>query len=198
MEDLTGKRYGKLTVIKFSHKKAGKYYWLCQCDCGKIKAIVSCSLKSGNTKSCGCEMNKHSTIGERTKTHGQSHTRLHNIWLDIKKRCNSVTNQAYERYGGRGIQVCKEWMEDYMNFYNWAVSHGYNENLSIDRIDNNGNYEPNNCRWTTKKQQANNRRTNVYITKDGITKTLAEWSDILQENYFKLYSRYRKYGTLWV
>ena len=198
MEDLVGKRYGKLTVIKFSHRKGRKYYWLCQCDCGNIKAILSYSLKSGNTKSCGCGMNKNNKIGELTRTHGQSHTRLHNIWLDVKKRCSSKTNQAYPNYGGRGIKVCDEWLKDYMNFYNWAIANGYSDNLSIDRIDNNDDYKPSNCRWTTKKEQANNRRTNVYITHNGETKTLAQWVELYNMNYGKAYSLYRRHKNIFV
>lgn len=197
MEDLTGQKFGKLTVLEFSHRKDRKYYWKCQCDCGSFTVINGWNLKSGNSKSCGCvSKEKIAKVGKSNKTHGQSHTRLHNIWLDIKKRCISTTNCAYRLYGERNIKVCNEWFNNYLCFYNWAINNGYADNLTIDRIDVNGNYEPSNCRWVTKKVQANNRRNNIYIVINGTRKTLAEWAEILNIKYWTAYRRYKKYKKL--
>lgn len=112
------------------------------------------------------------------KTHGMSNTRLYNIYDNMKSRCYRKSNTEYKRYGARGITVCEEWLDDFMNFYNWAINNGYDDNLSIDRIDTNGNYEPSNCRWATPREQANNTRMTKFITFNGVKHSISEWADI--------------------
>lgn len=121
--------------------------------------------------------------------HNKCNTRLYSIWTSMKTRCYNSNHEAYARYGGRGIAVCDEWRNDFMSFYNWALSHGYNDTLTIDRIDNNKGYEPNNCRWTTRKQQSRNLRNNKNITINGETRCLTEWCNILGLNYYTVWER---------
>lgn len=121
--------------------------------------------------------------------HNKCNTRLYSIWASMKTRCYNSNHEAYARYGGRGIVVCDEWRNDFMSFYNWALSHGYNDTLTIDRIDNNKGYEPNNCRWATRKQQARNLRNNKNITINGETRCLTEWCNILGLNYYTVWER---------
>lgn len=145
---------------------------VCRCElCGKIKTIMACNLS--RTKSCGCAKLKF--ISEANSTHGESKTRLYRIWSLMKDRCTNPNAEHYDLYGGRGIAVCDEWLQ-YEPFREWALSNGYNKNLSIDRIDNNKGYEPDNCRWATRIEQANNKRTNIVITHNGETNTLGEWA----------------------
>jgi hypothetical protein len=156
--DLTGQRFGRLTVISFSKlNKHRQSLWLCRCDCGNEIVTRSMCLVHGKTHSCGCFQKEG--IVKRNTTHGLTKTRLHRIWWGMKQRCCDKNCRAYINYGSRGILICNEWHDDFLTFYNWAVSHGYSDDLSIDRINNDGNYEPSNCRWTTAKEQSNNRRT---------------------------------------
>lgn len=177
-EDLTGQKFGKLTVIErvINKNKTGSF-WKCQCECGNTTIVISTSLKKGLTTSCGCYRRE---VAKKTfSKHNKKYTRIYSIYKGMKDRCRYKTNDNYDRYGGKGVKVCPEWFDDFINFYNWAMANGYNDELTLDRIDSNGNYEPDNCRWVTYKQQANNTRRNNYITFNGETHTLTEWAEKL-------------------
>lgn len=148
--DLTGKRFGKLTVL---HRGVNgkKVQWVCKCDCGKVTTVQGINLTNGHTRSCGC------LISESNTKHGQWNTRLYRIYHAMKQRCYNSNCAPFPHYGGRGITICPEWKNDFQAFHDWAMSHGYSDELTIDRIDVNGNYEPGNCRWTTKTWQSFNR-----------------------------------------
>lgn len=168
--DLTGMKFGKLKAIKpiNGKLKGGRHKrWICNCECGNTIIVSSNSLVRGDTKSCGC------------RNHGKSKTRIFRIWAHMRSRCNDPTNDHYNRYGGRGIKVCDEWYKDFMKFYNWSIANGYSDKLSIDRINNDKGYCPDNCRWATAKTQANNTSQNKRVEYNGETHTIAEWSDIV-------------------
>jgi len=187
--DLKGIRFGKLVVIEKDENNKRKNYWLCKCDCGKNKSIFRGHLTANRIDHCGClSFQKKSAIN---KTHGETNTRLFKIWNGMRDRCRNPHNHSYSRYGGRGISVCTEW-SDFLTFKTWALFHGYNDTLSIDRIDNNGNYEPENCRWATNKQQANNKRNSQIITYNDETYSLSEWSEKLKIPIETLRARVRK------
>lgn len=173
--DLTGKKFGRLTVISHAGKTSyGENRWLCKCDCGKQKVIFGSLLRSGHTKSCGCLAREISS--ERLKTHGQTDTRLFEIWHGMKARCYRKTASNFRRYGARGIEMCDEWKNSFEAFRDWSISHGYADNLTIDRIDNDNGYSPDNCRWTDNHTQCNNKSCNRYITANGETHTVTEWA----------------------
>jgi len=191
--DLTGQRFGRLVCIKdVGRDKYGNVLWLCLCRCGKKIIVPTKSLISGNTKSCGC------TGKEKTKKRNTTHglclnkegkkTRLYGIWMRMKQRCLDVACSDYKNYGGRGIKICDEWL-GYKNFHDWAISHGYKKNLTIERCNNAGDYEPDNCEWITAEKQARNKRTNRFITYKGKKKILSEWCKILKMDHSLL--RYR-------
>lgn len=150
-KDLTGKVFGRLTVIEFSHMSGKHTYWKCHCACGNIHYARMDCLKSGLVKSCGCLNHDHAII-----THGKSNTKLYHVWASMKNRCDNPHARHYDRYGGRGISYCKEWSH-FEPFYDWAMSNGYADGLTIDRINNDGNYEPTNCRWITIQEQQSNK-----------------------------------------
>lgn len=194
-EDLSGQKFGKLEVVKFYEKRKRKtgtgyrIYWLCKCDCGEYTVTESDSLKNGKSKSCGC-----SRVESITK-HGMRFTRLYNIWHGIKDRCLCENATGYKDYGGRGIKVCDEWL-DFIPFSEWALENGYNDELTIDRIDVDGNYEPSNCRWADTKTQANNRRNNVIVEYKDKKYTMAELSEKTNIPYRILSRRIEKYETV--
>lgn len=185
-----GQRYGKLTVLalgKASNRSKDRM-WLCQCDCGNTKLANDMRLKNGYIRSCGCLVSQKAK--EAQTTHGLSKTPLYAVWRGIKARCNNPNCKAYSNYGGRGITVCDEWNNSFESFMEWAVSNGYNESLSIDRIDNDKGYYPYNCRWVDVYVQANNMSHNKRFSYNGETHTLADWSRILNVNYTSLKKRY--------
>lgn len=187
--DLTGQKFGNLTVISRYISGDGEVLWHCKCDCGNVVKISTGRLNYGNVKSCGCAKAKRTT--ERNTTHGLSGTRLYEIWCGMKKRCYNKNSNAYENYGGRGIIICQEWLDDFMNFYNWAMENGYSDSLSIDRIDTNGNYEPSNCRWADDKTQSLNKRETIYFELFGEKKPLKEWCEYAEIKYARAYQRYK-------
>lgn len=188
--DLSGQKFGRLTVRKFYGKdKYSHNLWLCDCECGGVAVVDTSALTGGKTTSCGC-WQIESTI-QRSSTHGKTHERLYRIYAHMKDRCYLSTSKTYADYGGRGVTICNEWLNDFQAFYDWAIANGYNDDLTIDRIDVNGNYEPSNCRWATMKEQANNRRITLKHTYKGITHTLPEWEEITGINYAHLYVAYR-------
>ena len=184
--DLTGKRFGKLVALRREEKNEGKTRWTCRCDCGTTKSIPLDSLRSGKGISCGCF--RKEVTSKNMKTHGKTNTRLYNIWQMMKTRCENI---EYARYAGRGIRVCDEWSE-FEAFHDWAVKNGYEENLTIDRIDNDGNYEPTNCRWATYIEQQNNTSLNVKTEIRGEIVTLAEAARKYNVNYSALYYRFKQ------
>ena len=193
--DLTGKKFGKLEVIGVHDTGSRKTYYVCQCDCGNVKVVRADSLISGATKSCGCIKKEQDKINlSANHKHKMSGTRIYETWQDMKRRCYNKQNARYDRYGGRGITVCDEWLNNFQSFYDWAISNGYSDDLTIDRIDNDGNYEPSNCRWSTAKEQCNNRGSNINITIGNATKSLMCWCEIFNVDYKKVYARYKRNG----
>ena len=195
--DLTGQRFGRLTVVKYAGvNSSSRAMWECVCDCGGKKITSGKNLKSGWALSCGClQRETRANNGKKNKTHGQKGTRLYNTWAHMKQRCENPKNDDYNNYGGRGICVCDEWQE-FEPFYEWAMSNGYNEKLTIDRIDVNGNYEPNNCRWADAYTQHNNTRTNTYVVYKGQRKTASQWSRELKISKCRLYRQLKNGKTL--
>lgn len=200
-KDLTGQKFGKLTVIKrvedyVQHNDRHRIMWECKCECGNVIVVRGDDLKSGHTKSCGCLKLEHTkVINER---HGLYKTRIYTIWKNIKQRCFNKKNRDYKNYGLRNILMCDEWTDKengFMNFYNWAIQNGYSDDLSIDRIDVNGNYSPFNCRWTTDIEQANNKRNNHYVTYKNKTQSLSRWCKELNLRYDTIKNRIYKGWT---
>lgn len=192
-EDLKGRRFTRLVVLEQAEDfigTNGRHYpqWLCQCDCGSDPVIKrGDSLKNGHAKSCGClhlEVSRSNFI-----THGDSYTKLYAVYRSIIDRCYNVNNKRFADYGGRGIDVCDQWKNDYGVFKQWAIMSGYEEGLSIDRIDNDVGYNESNCRWATRKTQQNNTRFNHLLEYNGKIQTIAEWAEEVHIKYDTLYAR---------
>lgn len=189
--DYSLRRYGRLQPLAFAFSRStpsgqDKKYWLCQCDCGSEAVVWAASLQNGDTKSCGC-LRKEMRAAKNHR-HGASGTAEYQAWSMIKRRCLNVRSNGYENYGGRGITMCARWLESFENFFA-DVGPRPSQDHSIDRIENDGNYEPNNVHWATPSEQMNNMRKSVKITLNGITKTVAEWSRLLKLNPFTIYAR---------
>ena len=171
-QDLKGLQFGSLRAIEcLGNDESGHILWRCQCECGN--EVIKRSKKVKTANSCGCKRNEFLKSGMAHRIHGGSGTRLHKIWKGVLYRCS---NKNDPDYGGRGIQVCGEWRNDFTTFRDWSLKNGYSEDLTIDRIDNNGHYEPEDCRWATQIQQVNNTQQNHWLTLFGETHTIAQWS----------------------
>ena len=193
-EDLTGKTFNYLTVIELKEKNKKGTRWLCKCNCGNRVIVLASHLKDGHTKSCGCFRKNKSKEEHPTYKHGKRHSRIYSTWVNMKTRCYNKNVKAYKNYGERGIIICDDWIDKengFINFYNWAIKNGYKDDLTIERINVNGNYEPNNCKWVTYKEQNNNRRSNMYIKYKNEKHTLQEWSEILPIKISSNLLRYR-------
>lgn len=169
-----GAKFNDLTIIEEVPKRNGIRHFLCLCSCGKESIVSLHNLKNGGTKSCGCLQVKH-TI-KINSSHMCTKERLYKTWLNMKRRCNNSRCHEYANYGGRGISICNEWNFDFINFKSWAVNNGYDDDLTIERVDVNGNYCPENCKWIPMPDQLKNKRTTMYLTLNGVKKHASEWS----------------------
>ena len=194
--DISGQKFNMLTAVEYvgRRNKGNHPYWLCRCECGNEKVVSLPNLKSGAVKSCGClpRIKNSARMKEQNKTHGKSKTRLYNIYHQMKTRCYNPAHPFFYRYGGRGISICNEWQE-FEVFYAWAINNGYEDGLTIDRINNDGVYSPDNCRWVKMVDQTRNRGTNHHVTVGGETHCLSEWAEINDISYNTIMSRLR-YG----
>ena len=176
--DLTGKIFGRLTVVKEGERRNSRMYWICKCKCGNTKEIGACSLRSGHTKSCGClKKEKSAEKGKNSATHRMIDTREYSTWSSMKSRCNNKKHTEYHNYGGRGIKICKRWNK-FENFFEDMGNRP--KNRSIDRKNNEGDYYKENCRWSTRVEQANNRRTNRFLIYEGERLNFVQWQEKLK------------------
>lgn len=179
--DLTGRRFGRLVVLKRGNNdSSGGPAWVCICDCGNTKVVSGSELRRGRTQSCGCL--QKGIVTKNNFRHGEAREHLYTIWQAIKQRIYTKNSKHYKNYGGRGLTICEEWDKNYLAFKKWAIESGYSDGLTIDRIDNNIGYYPENCRWVNRKTQANNRRTNHFLSFHGEIKTISEWAETVQIN----------------
>ena len=181
-DKLSNTRQGSIIIhnIIRTEPRKGKI-WKCECDCGNVFEAATSSISNAKITQCpecGRKTNKEKSVKQLT-THGKSKTKLYGVWHSMISRCGIKTDTNYKFYGGRGISVCKSWKNDFVKFYEWAISNGYKEGLTIERKDNNKDYSENNCKWATMQEQANNKRTTRLITVDGITKTQTEWARLI-------------------
>lgn len=184
--DIAGQRFGRLVAVEFHSRKPSMTYWLCQCDCGKQKAIALNQLRSGKTRSCGCLAIEEKR--KRATKHGEVRTPLHNLWRGMHARCKFSGCSSYRLYGGRGVSVCEEWAT-YEPFRDWAIANGYAQGLSIDRIDPDGDYQPANCRWVSKSEQQRNKRNTFHVEWRGERGCLREFTRKTGKNYSTVYRR---------
>lgn len=195
IKDLTGQRFGRLTVIEFVGIKKGLAHWECLCDCGNTCIVNGVQLRRGNTKSCGCLRHENTfKYAHRSFKHGMSNSKLYYVWANMKNRCYNEKNIGYHMYGGRGIIVCAEWRDNFKAFYDYVskLEHFNEEGYTLDRIDNNGNYEPGNVRWATVKERSRNQSKNIFVDYNGEKLCLAEVAEILGMKYITLFKRYSR------
>ena len=189
--NLSGKRFNHLVAIeRVENTPNGQAVWKCKCDCGNTTIVRRSNLISGAVKSCGCLVHRSS----KNRTHGMSKSRLYQEWAGIKNRCIYGTVECYKYYGGRGIKMCDEWVNSFENFRDWAFQNGYQDNLTIERIDVNGDYCPDNCKWIPQSEQNNNTRRCVIITYNGKTQNLNDWCKELNLDYKRVHNRLNKLG----
>lgn len=185
-----GQVFNKLTIL--SEESTNKHYKRrvkCKCECGETKVVLLSSLKNGHTKSCGCR--RVTAFRSVITKHGKSYSRIYGLWRGMIARCEYKKNISYNNYGGRGITVCDEW-KDFEKFLEWSLKNNYADNLSIDRIDSNKNYEPNNCRWVPISEQGKNKRDSIYISIDNVKMTLKDYCYAFEISYTCAYKRYKK------
>ena len=200
VNDIVGKKFGRLTVLNYDNSKpksakGGFYhYYICLCECGRTTQVERSHLLTKHTKSCGCLSFETKSILH--KKHGLRKTRINNIWRGMKQRCYNPKRDNYSKQGGLGITICKEWLNDFEAFYNWSITNGYTDNLTIDRINVNGNYEPSNCRWVDKIKQANNKNNIPLYEYNGLKLSIAEWSKVLNINSETLRERIKRGWTI--
>jgi hypothetical protein len=191
--DITGQKFGKLTAIKRTKKsdKTGNIYWYCECECGGNIITQGRNLRKGLVSSCGCVQKENAR--KMNFKHGMSRGRIYEILCAMKSRCYCKNDENYKRYGERGIEICDEWRNEngFKNFYEWSIANGYQNNLTIDRIDVDGNYCPENCRWVTQKQQMQNTRRNRYINYEGKIYSISELSEKLNLTYMQTWHKFR-------
>lgn len=183
-----GMRTKMLTVIKKSGRNKNKQIlWECRCDCGRTVDITAYALRKGQL-SCGCM--------QGNVTHHQTNTRLYVIWSSMKRRCYNPNDKSYQKwYGSKGIKMCDEWKNNFISFHDWSISNGYTEDMTIDRVDSSGNYEPSNCRWVTAQVQAINKSNNVWFTYNGETLTATDWARKLNVTHATIKRRFKKHGS---
>ena len=194
-----GQKFNRLTIIAFEIVPRTQYTmtkWIVRCDCGTLKSVAPNRVLDGNTKSCGCLKSEQTIAYNRQtkKKHGGRNERLYTIWHNMKQRCYGKTYKDYPNWGGRGIRVCDEWKDDYVAFRTWALENGYEQKLSLDRIDVNGDYSPANCRWADWRTQAINRTTSLNFEVNGQIKNLTELAEEYGIKYTTLYQRVHCYG----
>ncbi|WP_405322212.1 hypothetical protein [Frisingicoccus sp.] len=188
--NMIGRKFGYLTVVSKSDKRiSGRKTWVCRCDCGNTKLVTDTALGK-STISCGCYRRERAS--KLNLKHGMYKKRIYRVWRCMINRCYDKNHESFEDYGGRGISVCDEWRNDRNSFFKWAIKNGYSDDLTIDRIDVNGNYEPSNCRFISKIEQQNNKRNNHLISYNGETKTIAEWERTLNLKAGTINSRLRR------
>lgn len=193
--NLVGKRYGRLVVLEKIGVRKRKTYWKCVCDCGKECEADTSSLNYGMKRSCGClRRDAASKVKHGDARKGYEYSNLYKSWSEMKRRCNNPKDMKFNSYGARGIKVCKEWSEDYSVFKDWALKNGYQKGLTIDRVDVNGNYCPENCRWANNKQQSRNKQDTVYVVYQGKKIALIQLCEDLNISYTCVYQRLYKLG----
>lgn len=186
--DMTGEKHGSLIVVgRANDDSSGHTRWMCDCDCGESAIVDGYALRTGHQTTCG----KCKTIGDKRRKHGKYKTRIYHVWENMKSRCNNPNNRHYRNYGGRGISICDEW-EAFEPFYEWSIQNGYSDDLTIDRIDNDGDYSPLNCRWATRKEQQNNRRVCVIVNTPNGDMTLKQISEYYHIPYRTVQRRHHK------